>query len=365
MELKKPINYNNFISSIEANALFERKKKWKILCLLTDLNDFSEIENDLKKFKYSLKHYGDVLSLILTPKKKEETLPKKENFYGYIIRSNKLYFFFSKENKEDIEKYFVRHFLSRVKHIYYLWIQKSIIEDLIEDFEVKYKEELFISEFHSEREKHEFTKSYFRENVSRKVIYTGRDGLKALRELKYYYGIRPHIIDFDISSVCSFRVNKDGFFTYYSGDLHFLLDLIESMYLSSQDMVELTFSSNIEEIQIKDLKAKTINLQPITIKFSSYELTENNIEDFILNLKSFGFELFNQTLKVGSIRFNCDIIDTEKKAIFSLTSGGQELVITPQYKTTFDTIFRFMEFLADKVDSEIIYEAYQHPVYVE
>lgn len=365
MELKKPLNFDNFISLIEANALFERKKKWKILCLLTDLDDFSEIKNELNKYNYDLKYFGDVLNIIFTPKRKGELIRKKEKFFGYIIKNKNLYYFFSKENKEDIEKYFIKHFLNKVKHIYYLWIQKILIENLIDDFENKYKEDLFISEFHSERDVTEFINSYFRENIKRKITYTGRDGIKTLKELKYYYGVRPHIIDFDINGLCSFRINKDGFFTYYSGELNFLLSVIEKTYFSSQDMLELTFSSKIEEIEIKDLKARTINLQPIIIQFTNYILNENNIDDFISSIKNYGFEVFNQGLKIGSIRFNCDIIDTAKKAIFSITSGGYDLIVTPQYKTTFDTIFRFMECLSDNIDSEIKYEAYTHPILVE
>ncbi len=364
MEFKKPINFESFISLIEARSLFERRRKWKIICLLTDLENFSDIEKRLISFKYDLKRFGEVLSITLILKTKR-TIYKKAKFQGYILKHNNLYYFFSRENKDDIETHFVKHFLNKVKHIYYLWIPKEMIEKIIEEFENKFKNNLIISEFHSERDSTEFCRAHFRENLKRKITYTGRDGLRSLKELNYYYGVRPYLVDFDISNKCRFRINKDGFFTYYFGDLKFLIKVIEKIYMSSRNILELTIASNYEEVPIKNLKINTINLQPMIVKFKNYELDRDNLENFILDSKNFGFEVFNQSIKTGSLKFNCDIIDTKKKAIFTISSGGHDLVITPQYKTTFDTIFRFLEFLSENLDSAIVYETYKHPIIIE
>jgi hypothetical protein len=106
-------------------------------------------------------------------------------------------------------------------------------------------------------------------------------------------------------------------------------------------------------------------VQPIVAKLKNFELDTDNIDVFNDILRESGFEIFNQIVVEGSINFNCDVIDTEKKAIFNVSSGGKELILTPQYDTTFDTIFSFIELLSDKFDSEIDCSLYQHSYTIE
>lgn len=355
MKLDKSLNFINFIEKIESNALLVRKQKWKIICLLTDINNFSEFVKLLNEFKFEIEFYGTVVEISRKFEKDELS------FKGYISQYNNLIYFFSNENKEDIEKYFVKKFLSKVKHAYYLWIPKIIIEDIINEFENKY-EKLFITEFHAERELVDKLDSHFRKNFNRKITYSGKDGLEALKELRYYYGIRPYLVEFNIVNNCSFRINTDGFFIYNGGNLLFLIKTIERIYEKVKDIINLTKSSVFEEVYINTLKIYTINAQPIIVKFPNYQLTTDNINLFLGDLKKFGFDAFNESIEEGSIIFNADIIDTNKKAIFKLSSGGRELVLTPQFDTTFDTLFRFIEVLSEKMDSELEYEPYRHPV---
>ncbi len=362
MELNKSINYNDFIAQVEFMAINEKAKRWKILCLTTDFVEFAELKKKLALFNYRRIQYGEVVEIILDlEKKKENKTPRAEIedlFKGYIVKHNNLFLFFSNENVDDIRKYFINYFLKKVKNIYYLWIPKKILEDLIVEFENKY-EKMFITKFFSERNLLDTTKSHFREETKRRIEYIGDDGLETLKELNYYYGVRPYIADFDIIEKCAFSINCEGFFRYEFGDLHFLIKIINKTYNKVYDILTITKSSSYKEVPIRELELTTLKIQPIVVKFNKFELNIDNFEIFSQNLNEAGFDIFNTYMKSGSIKMHSKVIDTNKKAIFNISSGGKELVITPQYKTTFDTIFRLLEVISEKIDSELEYSLYR------
>lgn len=358
MELKEPISLERFITLVESIALLQRKSKWKILCLLTDLNIYSEFENRLKDFSFNFKKKGDILEI-----SKEFEHPRYE-FKAYLFQYQNLLFFVSNERIDDIDSFFISDFLKKVKNIYYMWIPKRIIEDLIEDFKNNYHQFL-IKEFHAERDSTEHFKAHFRENIDRKMTYSGLDGLEVLKEHKYYYGVRPYLVNINIIDLCSFRINKNGYFTYDSGDLTFLLNIIHKIYDNLKYILDPTMKTHYYEEHLKGINIPTLNVQPIVAKLKNFELDTDNIDVFNDILRESGFEIFNQIVVEGSINFNCDVIDTEKKAIFNVSSGGKELILTPQYDTTFDTIFSFIELLSDKFDSEIDCSLYQHSYTIE
>ncbi len=358
MELTNSITLDKFITLIESKALLERKTKWKILCLLTDLKNFSDFEERLRQFGFKLKKNRYILEI------SKEFKEINEVFKSYIFQFKDLIYFISNERKEDIYNHFIRDFVRKVKNIYYLWIPKKKIEDLIEDFENE-NDKILVTEFHAERDRTDNIKAYFREKRDRKMIYTGLDGLQVIKELRYYYGVRPYLVDINIIDRCSFRINKDGFFSYDSGDLNFLLELIGKIQDKIKYILQPTILSHYREDLIENIKIPTLNVQPIVVKFKNFKLDTDNIEILSDVLRASGFEIFNQTIIEGSIIFNCDIIDTKKQAIFNISSGGKEMIITPQYNTTFDTIYSFLEILSEQIDAEIDCNLYKHSVMIE
>lgn len=359
MDLEKKIDFKSFITLVEFSAIEKKKKKWKILCLTTDLKDFSQFKKALSSYNYILNDYGDVLKVSI-PRSDDTEEESDEKFKSYIVKRKGYYLFFSNENKDDINKLFLNHFIRKVKNIYYIWIPKKVIENLIERFENEFKD-FFVTKFYSERDLIDNTPAHFRNNVARKLEYQGDDGLEVIKELKFYYGVRPYIVDFNIINKCSFRINNDGFYTYEYGELNFLIDIINAVYEEVKGVIKLTKSSYYKEVPIKKLKLKTLDIQPIKVNFGSYELDMGNVEDFFEILKEFGFEVFDTALEAGSIKLNTDVIDVNKKAIFNISSGGKELIITPRLKTTFDTIFRLLEIINEKIDSESDYELFKNP----
>ncbi len=363
MELKKPLDFDSFITLIEFTAVKKKAKLWKVICLTTDFEEFIELEKKLSLYNFELNKFGNILEIKISKKKEDTEEENNEKFTGYILQYNNLFLFFSNENKKDIDTYFIKNFVGRVKNIYYMWIPKKIIEKLIEEFEEEY-EKFLVTEFYSERDLLDNTSAHFRENLKRKFKYTGIDGLEVLKELRYYYGVRPYIVDFKVFDECSFRINNDGFFTYNSGKFRFLIKIIEKIYRKVFVIINLTRSSHYKEIPKKDLKIKTLDIQPVRIKFKTFELTTDNFDDFAEVLKENGFEVFDTSIEAGSIKLNTDIIDVNKKAIFNISSGGREIIITPRFNTTFDTIFRYLEMINEYVDSESEYELFKNPRFI-
>ena len=360
MELNKPLDFDSFITLIEYTAVKKKAKFWKVICLTTDFEEFTELEKKLSLYGFELNTWGNILEIKTSIKKEDFKEDNKDQFTGYILKYNDMFLFFSNENKNDINTYFITNFVRKAKNIYYMWIPKKIIEKLIEEFEEEY-EKFLVTEFFSERDLLDNTGAHFRETIERKIKYTGIDGLEVLKELQFYYGVRPYIVDFKIIDECSFRINNDGFFTYATGKLRFLIDIIEKIYKKVIIIINLTRSSHYEEIPKKDLKVKTLDIQPVRIKFKTFELTTDNFNDFAEILKTNGFELFDTSIEAGSIQLNTDIIDVNKKAIFNISSGGRELIITPRFRTTFDTIFRYLEVMNEYIDSESEYELFKNP----
>ncbi|MFX1238137.1 MAG: hypothetical protein ACFE8P_10510, partial [Promethearchaeota archaeon] len=244
------------------------------------------------------------------------------------------------------------------------WIPKKNIEDLIKRFKIKYQD-FIVTEFHAERLGNEHFEAHFREKTNRKMTYSGSDGLEVLKEHKYYYGVRPYLVDINIINKSSFRINKNGYFNYDSGEFQFLLDTIQTIHDNLKYILKPTMGTHYFEEILEEINIPILNVQPIIAKLKNFNLNTNNIEYFADILKESGFEIFNQIVIEGSINLNCDIIDTEKKAIFNVSSGGKELIITPQYDTTFDTIMSFLEVLNEKIDAEIDYSLYKHAYIIE
>ncbi len=363
MKLEKPLDFDSFITLIEFTALKKKGKLWKVVCLTTDFEELFKLEEKLSLYDFKLKKYGNILEISLLKKKEDNEKEDKEKFTGYILQYNNLFLFFSNENKDDINSYFIKNFVGKAKNIYYMWIPKKIIENIIEKFEEEY-EKFLVTKFYSERDLLDNTSAHFRETIERKLEYTGIDGLEVLKELKYYYGVRPYIVDFKITDECSFRINSDGFFTYDSGKFRFLIKIIEKIYKKVVTIIDLTRSSHYEEIPKKDVKVRTLDIQPIKINFKTFELNTDNFDDFTEILKIHGFEVFDTSIESGSIKLNTDIIDVNKKAIFNISSGGRELIITPRFKTTFDTIFRYLEMINEHIDSESEYELFKNPRFI-
>lgn len=363
MKLKKPLDFDSFITLIEFTAVEKKAKLWKVICLTTDFEEYIKLEEKLSLYDYELNKFGNILEIKLSKKKEDIEKENKEKFTGYILQYNNLFLFFSNENKDDINSYFINNFVGKAKNIYYMWIPKKIIENLIEEFEEEY-EKFLVTGFFSERDLLDNTGAHFRETIERKFKYTGIDGLEVLKELQYYYGVRPYIVDFKIIDECSFRINSDGFFTYDSGKFRFLIKIIEKIYKKVITIIDLTRSSYYKEIPKKDIKFKTLDIQPVRIKFKTFELNTDSFDDFAEILKKNGFEVFDTSIEAGSIKLNTDIIDVNKKAIFNISSGGRELIITPRFRTTFDTIFRYLQMINEYIDSESEYELFKNPRFI-
>lgn len=363
MNFDKILDFDSFITFIEFKTIQRKRKKWKVVCLTTDFEEFFKLEEKLSLYKFDLNRYGNILEISLSKKREDNEKEDKEKFTGYILQYNSLFLFFSNENKDDINSYFINNFVGKAKNIYYMWIPKKIIESLIEEFEEDY-EKFLITKFYCERDLLDNTPAHFRKTIERKLEYTGLDGLETLKELQYYYGVRPYIVDFKITDECSFRINSDGFFRYDSGKFRFLIKIIEKIYRKVVTIIDLTRASHYEEIPKKEINVKTLDIQPIKINFKTFELDIGNFDDFTEILQKRGFEVFDTSIESGSIKLNTDIIDVHKKAIFNISSGGRELIITPRFKTTFDTIFRFLEMINEYIDSESEYELFKNPLLI-
>jgi hypothetical protein len=329
--------------------------------LTTKSQDVNKVIGKFKKYSYRIRRNGVIYRVLLNigEKKDEESgSAVRRDFEGYLTKYNGLFLFFSNENVDDIKKYLMNRFLQREKNIYYMWIPKKIIENLVKEFEEKY-ENILIKKFISERDLLDKTEAYFRGDVERRIEYRGDDGLEVLKEMKYYYGVRPYNLEIEILDNCAFKINKEGFFAYDHGDLLFLINIVEKVFKKIKKILDLTKRSEFREKSLLDLKFKTLKLQPIVVDFSTFKLNIDTYEDFSRILKKHGFELYNTLKEAGSIKLHSKIIDSNKKAIFNISSGGTQLIITPQYKTTFDSLFRLLEVISEKIDSEIHYSLYK------
>lgn len=327
----------------------------KILCILTNYESWKPPERSLeldyffRKHGFSIKEFGEgrKLSTEYYDRLKDETIPVE--YYAYV-RSPRLLLCFSTAPAKAIE--YTMKPIFKENGIYYLWLPPSTFEE-IRRVVLSDHPYAKITFFSGSRTPSTGFECEIRPDYSRSITYHGEDGMEALKEFTYYYGILPETVGFRVPGVADFQIKHTGMFTLISGDLNFLFKIIEKAIISTVRIRNIVETSRFDLFPLETAKKKlqVPYIVPWIIDFSrpfDYDDCENLIQVLAKN----DFALYNYVLMSGSVILDSTVADELKKSVFTISMNSNRMVISPRYDTTFDSFLRFLQIITENFDPQ-------------
>ena len=145
-------------------------------------------------------------------------------FYCYYDEKRRALLAFTSSSAEEIDRT-LDDWVHHQPNVYYLWINPRLITD-IEARIINDHPDTIIPAFTAMRFPWSKFSKVIRPDFERSFQYHGDDGRFTLEELENYYGVLPTSIDFAVPRAAHFRMTDYGLFTFKSGNLDFVFDVI-------------------------------------------------------------------------------------------------------------------------------------------
>ncbi len=227
-------------------------------------------------------------------------------------------------------------------------LMREILEDLIERYE-----DIEIHEFHAFRPLDSKWKAKVRPRYKRSISYWGKDGREALDELRLHYGVLPAKVRFFIPSTSTkFKIDKDGAFTFETGDLSILFENMEKAVNESRRTMEAYNDSAFRMLPVETAHRafEVPSSTPVVIELST-ELSVRLIEDMEEQMEESGFIVLASLEQEGSLFARIDT-QSESGHRFRIKASSSQIKIFPQEEKTLSDFMRFYEVVLDTVDPE-------------
>ncbi|ODS36172.1 MAG: hypothetical protein A7315_14330 [Candidatus Altiarchaeales archaeon WOR_SM1_79] len=345
-------SYQEFLNTC-SDFLKKTNKKLQIVTLIFRPNNNNQLLEIFRNqgFSVDISNFGDIVEIST----KYNLYNTTREVYYYLTKHSKyeeIYLLFSFNSVGDIYNTLLNR-VESIQDLYYLWLHPAKFDSLKEY--ILEIEGSYITYFHGKKVdigKQECKRPRF----YREIKYRGDDAKISLEELQFEYGVLPQNIEFVIPAASQFKINKNGYYTLFSGNVEeFLRNIV-------QKSIDLVIKDNKEIEKAKfDIKRKgTVEiLNSKDVKFElEQEIGFEEFEDFTEIMKNNGFSPYNVRLVEGSVIFSANIVDEKKGNIFSVTSNGKKFTIIPKYNSSPVSIIRFHRFLIEKIDqlTSVVYD---------
>jgi hypothetical protein len=359
--------YNQFFPSKSALG-FERLtytliEKLNIVCIISKFTSIEDLKPILRNNNFNFiesekkdNFYTFITSYTKYDEKLERELKINVKYKLYIDKERDLLLFFTTSNKIDIEKTLFKLIESQYG-FYYAFLSPVVFES-IKDKIFSEVPNTIIPYFTVVRKPYYRFKCKIRPEERRSITYqSGSDGRETLEEFKSFYGMLPHLIEFEIPEIARFRIDYRGIFSFYSGKIEYIDDLINfivSTIIRSKNIIE---KSKIDVIEVKTENKKILvpKASSWSIKFSN-PIKFEEVENLIVLLSKGNFTVADSYTEKGSLLWSATVLDYQKNSIFSIKSNGEKLTVLPRYEPKFDSLLRFFHFFLENFDSNAIIE---------
>jgi len=287
------------------------------------------------------------LSTSYTDPETQQIIPVK--FYCHLSQESQILRCFTTATTNDIEK--TLFLATEEPGLYHLWISPQVFED-VKHWILSHrgaKATYFVATRVSSMS---FDAKIRPEVERRTMIYFGDDAQETLDETRYQYGVMPDTMKFQVPGVGSLQVNKRGTFSYFGGEMNFLIetsDLAINRVLRTKKIID---SSKVEVVALRTAKKKLelTQLRPWTIELER-PIGPEELEDLFRELESSKFAVYNSIIMKGSLYSESTILDEIKKTVFTVTADGHRISISPRYQSSFESFFRFYQTVVERFDS--------------
>lgn len=342
---------HNFVDFLcEERDLSILPKELKIIGTISKIDTLEEFRVTLKQsgFKFDAE-YGNLLCI------SKEVRGEESIFYVFYDDINNVHLFFTLETKTYDIPATVTKYIERTRNITHLWIGPETMRKIKDELLSKY-ENAKILEFIGKRLPYYKTMAAYRPEIERSIRYKGRDGKETLEELEHYYGILPNIIEYELPTGLSFRLDSTGIVTLKRGSFRDVFKILEDDVIGK--IIEVRDAVSHSKYSITGIKTsggKTFNRPiqtPWSIKLET-PLDYPTAKKALTKLtEDWNFTLFDELLVEGSVYLSAGVIDNNKNTSFEINTTGDTINLYPIDEVDFGSAIRFYAFVLYNIDQE-------------
>lgn len=263
-------------------------------------------------------------------------------------------FYTNMRKTEEIEKT-IEVFLNDTPGVHYLYISPRVMQSVREEI-AEEEPATKITHFSAKRVARSDVSARIRPNYSRTIEYHGADGLEAMREMEENYGVLPRLMEFTVPEVSKFKINKEGVFTFQSGDLGYLLKQTQKCIKEVLRIKRAYNDADFKMVRTSD-QLEVPTAEPASITLQNH-LQYHEVDRFKSSMKDNEYVLLDTFAEEGSLYFSSKVIDQEKKSTFRIKANEDEIRIFPQGQKDIGSFFRFYEFVQDTLDEDASLEGH-------
>ena len=253
---------------------------------------------------------------------------------------------YRKTKKKEIP--IIRDFLSSDVNTYYLFFKPSIMREIAEEL-MDGHENLEITEFTARRLPNSRFESHIRPNYDRTISYWGDDGREALQELGYQYGVLPSRFVVNIPETIKFVIDDEGLFTFASGNLNILFDILEKAVNESRKTMAAYDGSDFKVLPVNtagrifDIPSST----PVSIQLNQ-SIEYHDISEFRAKLNK-DYTIVDFIAREGSLFLSSDLV-SKSGFQFRIKANENHIKMFPDGKMIFSEFMKFYEFIIKSID---------------
>lgn len=178
----------------------------KIIPMLVENDKVSNINAEFLRKEIRIERSIDNLKIL--------KMHKDFYFFRYDDIENDIIYIVSDARKDKKFDKLILKNLKKIRGLSLLYMGPKELQDLKESIIEKFPDTV-IPYFTGIHDPNWDQQSFHRKNYRRTIQYTGLDGAYSLDEIKYYYGILPRIIEFNLPNGIFFRIDLEGIFTFF------------------------------------------------------------------------------------------------------------------------------------------------------
>ncbi len=261
-----------------------------------------------------------------------------------------LAFYTNFRKTEEVPK--IHEFLRTDPSSHRLFLRPVLMREILESMIERY-EDIEIHEFHAFRPLDSKWEAKVRPRYKRSISYWGRDGRETLDEIGLQYGVLPAKVRLYIpTSATKFKIDKDGAFTFETGDLSILFENMERAINESRRTMEAYNGSAFRMLPVETARKafEVPSSTPAVIELST-EVSLRLMEDMQEQMEESGFIVLASLEQEGSLFVRIDI-QSESGHRFRVKAFSDQIKIFPQEDKTLSDFMRFYEVVLETVDPE-------------
>jgi hypothetical protein len=329
-------------------------RRLKLVCLFSTFSDWEDpsqvlsLKRLLERRGFTVKAMGEIRELSTSYVEPVTDRTVQVKFYCHVSRDTQILRCFTTARGADVKKT-----LSPVTEqpgLYDLWINPVAFDEIKKV--ILSRPGARVTRFVARRVSSMSLDARIRPEMGRTMIYFGDDAEQTLEESTYQYGVIPDAMRFRVPGVGNLQIGRRGTFSYFGGEMSFLLetsDLAIDRVLRTKRIID---SSRIEVVPLKTAsrELELIQFKPWTIELGR-PIGAEELGDLFRELEASKFAVYNSIIMKGSLHAESTILDELKLTVFTVMANTHRISVSPRYQSTFESFYRFYQTIVEKFDS--------------